>query len=139
MPASTKAGITTKKVPVKKTSAATKFKTVDAYIAALPAETKNLIRELRSTIRQASPAAEEMISYNMPALKLDGKGLIAYAAWKEHISLYPRTRLMEAAIKELAAYEGSKGTIKFPLTQPMPFALIRKIVKFRIQEIKKGK
>jgi uncharacterized protein YdhG (YjbR/CyaY superfamily) len=85
------------------------------------------------------PNAEDMISYNMPAFKLDGKGLIWYAAWKEHVSIYPRTRVMEEAIKELANYEGAKGTIKFPLDKPMPFAMIQKIVKLRMLEIKKRK
>ncbi|MFC0775759.1 iron chaperone [Terrimonas alba] len=139
MATSTKASAKTKKAAKKKTPVAIKFKTVQEYIATLPAATKSIVRQLRQTIRQVSPTAEDMISYNMPAFKLDDKGLIWYAAWKEHISLYPRTRLMEAAIKELANYEGAKGTIKFPLTRPMPFDVIRKIVKFRMQEIKQSK
>lgn len=139
MATSVKTKAPAKKIAKKTLPVTKKFKSVDEYIAALPAATKNIFKQLRQTIREASPAAEEMISYNMPALKLDGKALVAYAAWKEHISLYPRTRRMEAAIKELAAYEGSKGTIKFPLKQPMPFAIIRKIVRFRMQEIKKPK
>lgn len=139
MAASTKASAKIKKAAKKKTPTAIKFKTAQEYIESLPAATKGLVKELRQTIRQVSPTAEDMISYNMPAFKLNGKGLIWYAAWKEHISLYPRTRIMEEAIKELANYEGAKGTIKFPLTQPMPFDLIQKIVKFRMQEIKKSK
>ncbi|WP_276502054.1 iron chaperone [Terrimonas pollutisoli] len=137
MAAPTKASAKAKKAAKKNTPVAPKFKTVQEYIAALPAATKGLMKDIRQTIRQIAPTAEEVISYNMPAFKLDGKGLICYAAWKEHISLYPRTRLMEAAIKELVNYEGAKGTIKFPLTQPMPFDMIRKIIKFRMQEIKK--
>ena len=111
----------------------TKFKTVDEYLSSLPANTKSILKELRKTIKQAAPQAEELISYNMPAFKLHG-GLIWYAAWKEHISLYPRTSRMEAFIKELSEYEGSKGTIKFPIDRPMPFDLISKIVKFRVRE-----
>ena len=110
-----------------------KFKTVDEYISALPANTKSIFKEVRKTIKQAAPQAEEVISYNMPSFKLYG-GLIGYAAWKEHISLYPRTSRMEASIKEIAEYEGGKGTIKFPIDGPIPFDLIRKIIKFRIKE-----
>ncbi len=111
----------------------TKFKTVDEYLSALPANTKGILKEVRKTIKQAAPQAEEMISYNMPAFKLFG-GLIWYAAWKEHISLYPRSSRMEAFIKELSEYEGSKGTIKFPIDKPIPFDLISKIAKFRVKE-----
>ncbi len=139
MAASTKASAKTKRTAKKKTPTAQKFKTVREYIAALPSATKGPVKELRRTIQQVSPTAEEMISYNMPAFKLDGKGLIWYAAWKEHISLYPRTRVLEEAIKELTNYEGAKGTIKFPPTQPMPFDIIRKGIKVRMQKIKKEK
>jgi uncharacterized protein YdhG (YjbR/CyaY superfamily) len=111
----------------------TKFKTVDEYLSALPANAKAILQEFRKTIKQAAPQAEELISYNMPAFTLYG-GLIWYAAWKEHISLYPRTARMEASIKELSEYEGSKGTIKFPMDKPLPFSLITKIVKFRVKE-----
>ena len=111
----------------------TKFKTVDEYLSALPANTKGILKEVRKTIKQAAPQAEELISYNIPAFKLFG-GLIWYAAWKEHISLYPRSSRMEAFIKELSEYEGSKGTIKFPIDKPIPFDLISKIAKFRVKE-----
>ena len=116
-----------------KASSNTKFKTVDEYLSALPANTKSILKELRKTIKQAAPQAEELISYNIPSFKFHG-GLIWYAAWKEHISLYPRTSRMEASIKELSEYEGSKGTIIFPIDRPMPFNLISKIVKFRVRE-----
>jgi uncharacterized protein YdhG (YjbR/CyaY superfamily) len=111
----------------------TKFKTVDEYLSALPENAKAILKEFRKTIKQAAPQAEELISYNMPAFTLYG-GLIWYAAWKEHISLYPRTARMEASIKELSEYEGSKGTIKFAMDKPLPFSLITKIVKFRVKE-----
>lgn len=111
----------------------TKFKTVDEYLSALPPDTKAILKKVRKTIKQAAPDAEELISYNIPAFKLNG-GLIWYAAWKEHISLYPRTSRMEASIKELAEYEGSKGTTKLPIDKPIPFDLITKIVKFRVKE-----
>ena len=110
-----------------------KFKTVDEYLSALPAKTKLILKEVRKTIKQAAPQAEELISYNIPSFKLNG-GLIWYAAWKEHISLYPRSSGMKASIKELSEYEGAKGTIKFPIDKPIPFDLISKIVKFRVKE-----
>jgi uncharacterized protein YdhG (YjbR/CyaY superfamily) len=135
MAASTK----TKKAAKKKVSTSPKFKTVQEYIASLPPVAKAVVKELRQTIKQVAPTAEDMISYNMPAFKLDDKGLIWYAAWKEHVSIYPRTRVMEEAIKELANYEGAKGTIKFPLDKPMPFAMIQKIIKLRMLEIKNPK
>ena len=116
---------------MKATSA--KFKTVDEYLSALPANTKVILKEVRKTIKQAAPQAEELISYNIPSFKLHG-GLIWYAAWKEHISVYPRSSRMEASIKELSEYEGAKGTIKFPIDKPIPFDLISKIVKFRMKE-----
>lgn len=111
----------------------TRFKTVDEYLSVLPENKKSILQKLRRTIKQAVPQAEELISYNMPSFKLHG-GLIWYAAWKEHISLYPRTSRMETVIKELSEYEGAKGTIKFPIDRPIPFDLISKIVKFRVRE-----
>jgi uncharacterized protein YdhG (YjbR/CyaY superfamily) len=110
-----------------------KFKTVDEYFSALPSETKNLLKEVRKTIKKAAPGVEEVISYNIPSFK----GLIWYAAWKEHISLYPTNPAMEASIKGLSAYVASKGTIKFPIDEPVPYGLITKIVKFKLNE--KGK
>lgn len=117
----------------KSENGALKFKTVDEYIAALPATTKNMVKELRKTIKQLVPTAEEMISYNMPSFKWHG-GLIWYAAWKEHISLYPGSSAMEASIPELAAYKGAKATIKFPAGKPLPLELVHKIIKFRMKE-----
>jgi len=114
-----------------------KFKTVNEYLSALPPNTKAILKEVRKTIKEAAPQAEEMISYNMPAFKLHG-GLIWYAAWNEHISLYPRTLRMETSIKELSEYEGSKGTIKFPIDKPIPYDLISRIVKFRVKETREG-
>ncbi len=115
-------------------TAKTKFKNVEEYLATLPAPAKKIFKELRKTIKQAAPEAEEVISYNIPALKLHGM-LVYYAAWKEHVSIYPRTAGMEKAFKkELAPYEGGKGTLKFPTDKPVPFDLISKIVKLRVRE-----
>ncbi len=113
--------------------AGTKFKTVDEYFSGFPASTKKILKELRKTIKQAAPQAEESISYNMPAFKLHGM-LVFYAAWNEHIGFYPVSSGIAAFKKELSGYESSKGTVKFPLDKPIPFDLVGKIVKFRVKE-----
>ena len=111
----------------------TKFKTVDEYLSALPANTKAILKEMRKTIKQAAPQAEELISYNMPAFRLNGM-LVYYAAYKEHIGFYPVSSAIKAFQKELSDYKTSKGTIQFPIDRPLPFGLITKIVKFRVKE-----
>ncbi len=111
----------------------TKFKTVDEYLSTLPKNAQTALQKMRKTIKQSAPKAEEVISYNMPAFKQDGV-LVYYAAWKEHIGFYPASPGMSVFDKELAKYERSKGTIRFPLDQPLPLDLISQIVKFRVQE-----
>jgi uncharacterized protein YdhG (YjbR/CyaY superfamily) len=110
-----------------------KFKTVDGYLSAFPAKTNKVLKELRRTIQESAPQAEEVISYNMPAFKFHGM-LVFYAAYDNHIGFYPTPSGIEAFKKELSAYEGAKGSVQFPLDKPMPLALIRKIVKFRVEE-----
>src|ERR1700737_2968818 len=110
-----------------------KFKTVDEYLSTLTENTKAKLQELRRIIKKTAPQAEELISYNMPAFKLHGM-LVYYAAYKEHIGLYPMPSGIEAFKKELSAYEGAKGSIKFPIDRPIPFDLITQIVKFRVRE-----
>ncbi|MGZ8538808.1 MAG: iron chaperone [Flavisolibacter sp.] len=113
---------------------ATKFKTVDEYISLQPKNVKPLLQQIRKTIKEAAPDAEELISYNMPGYKLKGM-LVYFAAWKEHIGFYgASSTLVEKFKKELSGYELSKGTIKLPLNQPLPLALVAKIVKFRAKE-----
>ena len=113
---------------------ATKFKTVDEYISLQPKNIKPLLQQIRKTIKEAAPDAEELISYNMPGYKLKGM-LVYFAAWKEHIGFYgASSNLVEKFKKELSGYEFSKGTIKFPFDQPLPLALITKIVKYRAKE-----
>ena len=116
-----------------KTTANTKFKTVDEYLSAVPPTTRSILQKLRKTIKQESPRAEEVVSYNIPAFKLNGI-LVFYAAHRDHIGFYPTPSGIEAFKKELSDYEGAKGSIKFPIDKPIPFALISKIVKFRMQE-----
>jgi uncharacterized protein YdhG (YjbR/CyaY superfamily) len=99
----------------------TKFQTVDEYISSFTGKQKMLLKELRKVTKQAAPEAEEVISYNMPALKLKGV-LVYYATWKEHVALYGATATLNEAFKsELADYDTSKGTIKFPLHQQLPW------------------
>lgn len=109
---------------------------IDDYIAAFPSTVQGVLKRVRSTIRSAVPAAEETIAYKIPAYKLYGRPLLYFAGWKAHYSLYPSTaRLVAAFRKELAPYEVEKGTIRFPLTEPVPVALIERIAKFRAKEM----
>ena len=112
---------------------ATKFKTVEEYLSAFPAGTKKILQEVRKTIKQAAPQAEELISYNMPAFKLHGV-LVYYAAYKAHIGFYPTASGIETFKKELSPFKNSKGAVQFPIPEPIPFDLISKIVKFRVKE-----
>ena len=111
----------------------TKFTTVSEYISSLPAATKPIAKEMRAIIKKAAPGAEEVISYNIPAFKLNGL-LVWFAGHKNHIGFYPRSSVIELFKKELAKYEPSKGTIQFPLDKPLPVGLITKIVKYRVKE-----
>lgn len=111
------------------------FKSVDAYIASQPEAVQGVLKRVRSTIRKAVPGAEESISYNIPAYKLQGQRVLYFAGWKQHYSLYPATgRVVAAFRKELAPYEISKGTIRFPFSEPVPLKLIERIAKFRAKE-----
>lgn len=106
---------------------------VSEYIATADPRAKKALRDIRKTVRDAAPKAEEVISYQIPGYKYHGM-LVFFAAWKNHISLYPAPWSAESLKKEMAAYEGSKGTIKFPLDKPMPLTLIKKMVKYRVKE-----
>lgn len=106
---------------------------VDEYIAAAEPKLKKALSDIRKTIKSVAPKAEEVISYQIPGYKYHGM-LVFFAGWKNHISLYPAPWGAEALKKEMSAYEGSKGTIKFPLDKPMPLALIKKMVKYRMEE-----
>lgn len=110
-----------------------KFQSVDEYLSALSQPARDAAASLRQAIRQAAPQAEETISYNMPAFKWNGI-LVWYAAFKKHIGFYPRPSAIAAFKVELARYKTSKGAIQFPIDEPIPTSLIKKIVKFRIKE-----
>jgi uncharacterized protein YdhG (YjbR/CyaY superfamily) len=116
--------------------AKTDFKSVDEYIASQPEAVQSVLERVRRTIRKAVPGAEEMISYKIPAYKLRGGPVLYFAGWKKHYSLYPATDRVVAAFKDdLAPYEVSKGTIRFPLSEPVPVKLIERIAKFRATEV----
>jgi len=115
--------------------AKTDFKSVDQYIATHPDDVQAILKRVRSAIRKVLPGAEEVISYQIPAFKLDGKAVLYFAGWKQHYSLYPATDPVVSALgEELAPYEVTKGTIRFPLSQPIPVKLIERIAKLRAKE-----
>ncbi len=106
--------------------------TIDEYIAQFPAGVQEILVKIRAVIKENVPEAVEKISYGMPAFFLNG-GLVWFGAYRRHIGFYPKTSGM-LALKELAAYKGTKGSVHFPLDQPMPYELIGKIVKVRVAE-----
>jgi uncharacterized protein YdhG (YjbR/CyaY superfamily) len=108
-------------------------KDIDEYIAGFPKDIQKTLSKIRSTIKKAAPKAEEAISYQIPTFRLNGN-LIHFAAYKNHIGLYPAPRAVEKFKKELERYGSSKATIKFPLEEPIPYDLITKIVKFRVKQ-----
>jgi uncharacterized protein YdhG (YjbR/CyaY superfamily) len=107
--------------------------TIDEYITSSPKNVQSVLKELRQTIREAAPDAKEVISYQMPAFKQNGI-LVWFAAFKSHIGFFPKASAIEAFKNKLAPYQTSKGTVKFPLDQPLPLDLIKEIVKFRVKE-----
>ena len=106
---------------------------IDAYIAATAAAVRPILREMRRVIRAAAPAAEEVISYRMPAFKQRGI-LVYFAAFKNHIGLFPPVRGDAKLAKALALYAGPKGNLKFPLDRPIPYTLIRRVVRLRVKQ-----
>ena len=107
--------------------------TMDEYIAGFPKDVQRILEKVRLTIRKAAPQAEETINYRMPTFTLNGN-LVHFAAFKNHIGFYPTPSGIEKFKGELSVYEGAKGSVRFPLDQPIPFDLIGKITKFRVKE-----
>jgi len=109
-------------------------KNIDEYIAAFSSEVQSILQKIRLTISKAAPEAEERIGYQMPAFTLGGRDLIYFAAFKKHIGLYPPVKGDEKLRQDVAPYAGEKGNLRFPLDEPIPYALIKRIVKFRVKE-----
>jgi len=111
----------------------TTAKSIDEYIAGFPPDVRETLQEIRRTIRKAAPDAEEAVKYGIPTFTLKGN-LVHFGAYQKHIGFYPTPTGLEEFKEELSVYEGSKGTVRFPLDKPIPFDLISKIVKFRVME-----
>ena len=112
------------------------FNSIDEYIMTFPKEVRGILQELRATIRAVAPDAGEKISYGIPTFTLNGN-LVHFAAYKKHIGFYPASSGILAFKKELSVYKTSRGTVQFPIDKPLPLALIKKIVRFRVAENKK--
>ena len=108
-------------------------KNIDEYISRFPEDMQAILNMIRATIRDAAPDATEAISYQIPTFKLEGN-LVHFAAYKHHIGFYPTSSGIEKFKKELSNYKGAKGSVQFPLDQPIPYDLIHKITEFRVKE-----
>ena len=117
--------------------AKTNFQSIDEYIAACPPDSQDYLRQIRKLIRSLVPDAKEKISYQMAAFERNGKNLIHFAGWKQHVSLYPVPAGSEAFERQIAKYAGGKGTLKFPLDEPLPIKLIERVVKLHLEANKK--
>jgi uncharacterized protein YdhG (YjbR/CyaY superfamily) len=108
-------------------------KEIDKYIARFPEEVQSILEKIRKTIRESAPNAEEIMNYGIPTFTLEGN-LVHFAGFKNHIGFYPAPSGIEKFKKQLSKYEGAKGSVQFPLDQPIPYELIAKIVAFRVKE-----
>jgi uncharacterized protein YdhG (YjbR/CyaY superfamily) len=109
------------------------FSDIDEYIAAFPLDVRVILEKIRLTIRKAAPAAQETIRYNMPTFTLGGN-LVHFAAFKKHIGFYPPVKGDAKLAKAVSVYAGEKGNLRFPLDQPIPYGLIERLVKFRVEK-----
>ena len=109
------------------------YTTIDEYIRTFPPGVQRILQKMRQTIQEAAPGATEAISYRMPTFKLNGN-LVHFAAFKNHIGFYPTPSAIERFKEELSPYKWAKGSVQFPLDKPVPYALVKKIVTFRVKE-----
>jgi uncharacterized protein YdhG (YjbR/CyaY superfamily) len=110
------------------------FKNIDEYIETFPEDVQIILEKMRQTIKKAAPEAEEGISYQMHTFKLNGKNLVHFAAFKNHIGFYPIPSGIEAFKEELSLYKQGKGSVQFPMDKPIPYDLVKKIVDYRAKE-----
>ena len=115
------------------------FATIDEYIASFPPEVQEKLQGIRSAIRKAAPDAEEAIRYGIPTFRQNGSNLVHFAAFKDHLSFFPTASGVEKFRKELTSYTMSKGTIQFPLNDPVPYDLVERITRFRAGETREKK
>jgi uncharacterized protein YdhG (YjbR/CyaY superfamily) len=106
---------------------------MDEYIAAFPKNIQDILERLRRVIRESAPESDETINYGIPTFKLNGN-LVHFAAFKRHIGFYPTPSAVVAFKKELSPYKQAKGSVQFPIDQPIPFDLVKKIVRFKVKE-----
>jgi uncharacterized protein YdhG (YjbR/CyaY superfamily) len=112
----------------------TKPETIDEYLAPLSKDKRAALEKLRKAIKAAAPKAEECISYQIPGFRLNGRVLVSFAAWANHCAFYPGSYPLEVHKRELKDYDTSKGTLRFPIDAPLPVALVRKLVRARIEQ-----
>jgi uncharacterized protein YdhG (YjbR/CyaY superfamily) len=113
--------------------------TIDEYIKDFPENVQHILESIRQAIRKAAPEAVETINYQIPTFKLNGKNLVHFAAFKNHIGFYPIPSAIVAFKKELSSYKQRKGSVQFPIGDPVPLSLVERIVRFRVKEVlKKG-
>lgn len=110
------------------------YQNVDEYIANFPPDAQAKLTEIRVAIHEIVPDSQEKISYGIPTATLNGKYFIYFAGFKNHVSVYPVTAAVEKEVKEIAEYRKGKGTLQFPLDKPLPMALIRQVIKVRVDE-----
>lgn len=120
---------------MKKITPKAQFKNIDEYIETFPGNVRDMLNKLRKVIRESAPEAEEAISYGMPTFKLNGN-LVHFAAYKNHIGFYPTPSGIIAFKEELSSYKQAKGSVQFPIDQPIPFDIVKQIVEFRVKENK---
>jgi len=113
---------------------ATAFATIDDYIGSFPEDVQPILQQVRDTIGDVAPGVDETISYGIPSMTLDGRYLVYFAGWKNHISVYPAPDGDESFERQIAPYRASKGTLKFPLRKPVPYDLIEQVVQLLVKQ-----